>query len=81
VKQTISLTINSDLVARVKTLGINMSRVAEDALAKELERRRNEALRAELKADIGAFETFIAKHGSFAALVAEHYKRSDDGSV
>jgi antitoxin CcdA len=80
-KQTVSLTINSDLVSRVKALGINASRVAEEALAKELERRRDEALREELKMDVGAFEAFVAKHGSFAAMVRDHYKRSDDDAV
>jgi post-segregation antitoxin (ccd killing protein) len=80
-KQTVSLTINSDLMARVKAVGINASRVAEEALAKELERRRAEALREELKADVGAFEAFVAKHGSFAAMVRDHYKQSDDDAV
>jgi antitoxin CcdA len=72
-KQTVSVTINSDLMARVKALGINVSRVAEEALATELERKRNEALRAELKADTTALEAFVAKHGSFAAMVRKHY--------
>lgn len=80
-KQTVSLTINSDLFARTKALGINASRVAEEALAKELERRRDDALRQEVKADVGAFEAFVTKHGSFAKLVRDHYKQSDDDAV
>jgi post-segregation antitoxin (ccd killing protein) len=34
-RQTVSLTINSGLFARVKALGINASRVAEQALARQ----------------------------------------------
>ena len=32
-KQTVSITLNSDLYAKVKSLGINASKVAEEALA------------------------------------------------
>lgn len=35
-KQTVSVTINSDLYAQAKGLAINTSRVAEEALAAEL---------------------------------------------
>jgi post-segregation antitoxin (ccd killing protein) len=45
-KQTVSLTINSDLIARIKSLGINASRVAETALAAELERHRRATVTA-----------------------------------
>src|SRR5690606_11847938 len=37
-KRTVSLTLNGDLYAKAKELGINASRVAEEALAAELTR-------------------------------------------
>jgi antitoxin CcdA len=85
-KQTVSLTINSDLFARAKALGLNASRIAEDALAKELERRRKDTLLAEIKLDVAAMDAFVEKHGSFAAMMREHYKKpgrelDDDDSV
>ena len=40
-KRTVSLTINSDLYAQAKKLGINASQVAEQALIQEVERQRN----------------------------------------
>lgn len=80
-RQTVSLTINSDLFARVKALGINASRIAEQALADELRRRQAEQLRAEVRADVTAFESFVDKHGSFAEAVREHYRQDDDDPV
>jgi len=69
----VSLTINSDLFARVKALGINASRVAEAALAAELEKARREQLLAEVSADTEAVDRYVATHGSFADMAREHY--------
>ena len=73
-KQTVSLTINSDLIARIKARGINASRVAEEALARELDRHRREAVTSEVVADLAAANDYVAKHGSCAALVRDHYR-------
>jgi hypothetical protein len=40
--------------------------------------RRREALRTEIQKDLAAAETYAEQHGSFAELVRQHYKRSDD---
>jgi post-segregation antitoxin (ccd killing protein) len=79
-KQTVSLTVNSDLFARIKSLGINASRVAEEALAKELERHRRAAVSAEVSADLSAANNYIAKHGSYADLAREHYRGKKSAS-
>ena len=76
-KQTVSLTINGDLIAQVKRLGINASQVAEEALAQEVARRRAEQLKAEIEQDLEAANAYAAKHGSFAELVREHYRGDD----
>lgn len=76
-RQTVSLTINADLFARVKSLGINASRVAELALAAELEKRRRETLLAEIQADVAAMDALYEKHGSFGDKVRAHYLQSD----
>jgi post-segregation antitoxin (ccd killing protein) len=80
VKQTVSITLNSDLYAKAKGVGINASAVAEEALAGEYARRRAEVLLAELRQDLAVAESYAEKHGSFAQLVREHYER-EDGSV
>ena len=76
-KQTVSLTINSDLVTQAKRLGINVSQVAEAALAQEVARRRSEQIAAEIKQDLEASNAYAAKHGSFAEMVRDHYGDED----
>jgi antitoxin CcdA len=77
-KQTVSLTINSDLFTRLKALGINASRVAEEAFARELERQRRAAITAEVNADLSAINAYVAEHGSFADMVRDHYRDKHD---
>ncbi len=74
-RQTVSLTINADLFARIKALGINASRVAEEALARELERHRAEQLKHDVKRDVEGMNDYVAKHGSFTDMVRAHYTR------
>jgi post-segregation antitoxin (ccd killing protein) len=76
-KQTVSITLNSDLYAKAKRLGINASRVAEEALARKYDELRSEALIAELRRGLGAVESYADQHGSFAELVREHHERGD----
>jgi post-segregation antitoxin (ccd killing protein) len=78
-KQTVSLTLNSDLYAQAKVLGINTSQVAEEALAYEVERRKAEKLKAEIREDIEALDAYEAKHGSFVDMAREHYQSDSDG--
>lgn len=77
-KQTVSLTINSDLYTQAKGLGINASQIAEEAIAAEVARRHAERLQAEIREDLEASNAYTAKHGSFAEMVREHYGRDDE---
>lgn len=77
-KQTVSLTINSDLYAQAKKLGINASQVAEEALIQQVVRRKAEQLRAEIRRDLEATSSYVAKHGSFAEMVRQHYQGGDE---
>jgi post-segregation antitoxin (ccd killing protein) len=79
-KQTVSITLNSDLYAKAKSMGINTSKVAEQALAQEYLVGLREALRAEIRDELTALERYEAEHGSFPELVRAHYER-DDGAV
>jgi antitoxin CcdA len=79
-KRTVSLTIDSDLYREAKELNVNASRVAEEALANEVERRRAEALAAEIRLDLTAANEYMEKNGSFADLAREHFA-SDDEAV
>jgi post-segregation antitoxin (ccd killing protein) len=77
-KQTVSLTLNSDLYAQAKTLEINTSQVAEEALAYEVNRRRAEKLKAEIREDIEALDAYESKHGSFVDMARAHYQSASD---
>jgi len=76
-KQTVSLTLNSDLYAQAKRWGINASQVAEEALAQEVARRKAEQLKAEVRQDIEALDAYESAHGSFPEMVREHYRGSN----
>jgi post-segregation antitoxin (ccd killing protein) len=79
-KQTVSVTLNSDLYAKAKSMGINASKVAEEALAYEYAQRLSEEILAELRQGLAAVESYADQHGSFAELVRQHYE-SGDGAV
>jgi post-segregation antitoxin (ccd killing protein) len=73
-KQTVSVTINSDLYTQAKGLGINTSQVAEESLAAAVARHKAERLKAEIQQDLQALDAYEAEHGSFAEMVREHYQ-------
>jgi antitoxin CcdA len=79
-KQTVSITLNSDLYAKAKSMGINTSRVAEEALAHEYSVGLREELRAQIRDELAGLERYEAEHGSFPELVRAQYER-DDGAV
>ena len=79
-KQTVSITLNSDLYAKAKSVGINTSKVAEEALATKYTELCSEALIAELRRGLAAVDSYAEQHGSFAELVRKHYEQ-DDGAV
>lgn len=82
VRRTVSLTLNGDLYAKAKEAGLNVSRVAETALAQALAEQAAMALREELRRDMAAIEAYEAEHGSFAAMAREHYADEEaDASV
>jgi antitoxin CcdA len=80
-KRTVSLTIDSDLYRQAKELKVNASRVAEEALANEVARRRAEALAAEIQLDLDAANDYVEKNGSFADFAREQFAPADDGAV
>ena len=72
-KQTVSITLNSDLYAKAKSAGINTSKVAEEALAAKYAELHSEAIRADLQRGLSVVENYADQHGAFADLVREHY--------
>jgi post-segregation antitoxin (ccd killing protein) len=78
-KQTVSLTLNSDLYARAKRIGINASRVAEQALAEAYGRERAARLAMEARQDLDAVAAYEKDHGAFADQVRAHFAGDEGG--
>lgn len=76
-KQTVSLTLNSDLYSKARALGINISQIAEQAVADAYTRLRAEALAREIARDLAATAEYAEKHGAFAEHVRAHYGVGD----
>ena len=76
-KQTVSLTLNCDLYARVRAAGMNASRIAEAALAQALKTHEAERLKAEIREDIKALASYVAKHGDPAAELRDMFEAPD----
>ena len=62
-RQTVSPTINADLVERARSAGIDVSRTAEAALATALTEHHRDQLRAEIAQDFRALEAYVDQHG------------------
>lgn len=77
-KRTVSLTIDSDVYRQAKELKLNASRIAEEALANEVARRRADALAEEIRLDLIAANEYVENNGSFAELAREHFASDDD---
>ena len=73
-KQTVSLTVNSDLYAKIKEAGLNASQIAEAALADALRAK----IKDEIEQDIRAMDAFVAEHGNPAEIARAHYAELDD---
>jgi post-segregation antitoxin (ccd killing protein) len=71
-KQTVSLSINADLVAKSKELGINISKLAEEALARQFTEQMKEKIREEIREEMAWIDALTAEHGSFGDAVREH---------
>lgn len=79
-KQTVSLTLNSDLYGKAKSVGLNASRVAEQALAQAYAVKTEELLKAEIAQELAALDAFVDRHHSFAEM-ARAYREAGDATV
>jgi post-segregation antitoxin (ccd killing protein) len=81
-KQTVSLTINGELYARAKKLELNVSQIAEQALAEAVQHLDAEQVKADIRDDLAAIAAYEQKHGSFVEMMREYLEeRSDEAAV
>src|SRR4051794_35229213 len=62
-RRTVSVTLNADLVARSRDLGINISQMAEAALAQAFEAAEKQKLREEFRIAAEFTEAYIRDFG------------------
>ena len=65
-KKAANLSVNSDLLARSKSLGINLSATLEQALKDKLAQKAIEKWREENKGAIRAYNDFVSENGCFS---------------
>jgi post-segregation antitoxin (ccd killing protein) len=63
-RKTVSITLNSDLVAKASALGINISRTAEAALIQAFEAIEKERIREEIRVAARIVDELVAKYGN-----------------
>ncbi len=68
-KRAVNVTLNGDLVARARAEGLNLSALAEQAVAAELTRIAREKFEAEIAQACRVHEDYLAEYGSLGAAV------------
>jgi antitoxin CcdA len=71
-KRPVNLTMNGDLVERARAEGLNLSALAEGAVATELARRARERWDAEITEACAAHERYLEEYGSASDLLRAH---------
>ena len=68
-KRPVNVTLNSDLVARARAQGLNLSSLAEEAVAIALARITREKFEAEIAQACCAHERYLAEYGGLGDAV------------
>jgi post-segregation antitoxin (ccd killing protein) len=70
-KKTVSVTINPDLWGKSRAAGLNLSEIAETAIAAAFVAVERARIRAEIEQELEVYNKFIAEHGSCAKMMRE----------
>jgi post-segregation antitoxin (ccd killing protein) len=70
-KRPVNLTLNGDLVAKARVAGLNLSALAEEAVAAALARVAREKLAADIAQACRVHEQYLADYGSLGEAVRE----------
>jgi len=69
VKRPVNLTLNSDLVARARSEGLNLSALAEEAVAAALARIARDRFEVEVAQASRVHDQYLAEYGSLGEAV------------
>ncbi len=67
----VNLTLNADLVAQAREAGLNMSALAEEAVAAALDRIARAKLAADIRQACRVHEAYLAEYGSLGEAARE----------
>ena len=70
-KKTVSVTINADLWDKARAAGLNLSEIAETAIAAAFVAMERARIQAEIEQELEVYNEFVAEHGSFAEMMRE----------
>lgn len=79
-RRPVNLSLNSDLVARARADGLNLSAIAEAAIGQAVQHRAAERFREEIARSIAQHDAYLAKYGSFAERVLRMREDDDAGA-
>ena len=68
-KRPVNLSLNADLVAKARAEGLNLSSIAEDAVAAALTRRARERWDTEIAAACAAHDRYLEQYGSLGEIL------------
>ncbi len=68
-RRPVNLTLNADLVARARAEGLNLSALAEEAVAAAMARRQQEKLQADILQACHVHDQYLAEYGSLSDAV------------
>lgn len=68
-KRPVNLTLNGDLVMRAKAAGLNLSALAEEAVAAALAQRGREKMQADIAQACRVHEQYLVEYGSLGDAV------------
>jgi antitoxin CcdA len=68
-RRAVNLSLNGDMVAKARALGLNLSSIAEEAITREVARATEARFKAEIARGLEQYDQYLAEHGSFADAV------------
>ena len=71
-KRAINLSLNAQVMANAKDLGMNISQTVDELLTQEVERRRLAPWNEENRDAIGQYNARIEREGTFAQRIRQH---------
>ena len=79
-KRPVNLTLNGDLVEKARAEGLNLSALAEGAVAAELGRRARARWDAEIAEACAAHDRYLEEYGSASELIWAHLEAEGDAA-